>query len=339
MTEIFKAGEHIKIVRSDDGYNTELGDQTGLVGTVTVTQAANRGSVYVTFPHTGEKEFYYLSSEIARAYGTTPLPEPLKVGDWVKVVNYLPVWDGTVGKIIQLRSNRVTISSASGRLGFDLENLELTEKPAPPAPKYAVGDWVQVSGYTHPSNPWEGVKGKVAVVDDYEDRDGVGYSYVIEPHERKPYTSGGFTEKYLKPATQPITNKFKVGDWVEITGWSNSLDGEVMQVKAVATALSGYYKFENKPDNFGYSEKYLKAAEAPHWTDTKPVGAVAQLISSVSYGSKTDRVVVKIATNSWLHLYQNDDGKVGASQPRSSEDTKLLLRGYGEERFSWSNDK
>jgi len=57
---------------------------------------------------------------------------PFKVGDLVKVVNYHPVWDGTVGKVHEVYNNRHanirnTTHSEFG-LGFPFTNLELVGK-------------------------------------------------------------------------------------------------------------------------------------------------------------------------------------------------------------------
>lgn len=462
MTETYKAGEHVKIVRSDSGYNSELGDQTGLVGTVTSVSRSN--GVYVTFPHTGDAQFYYIQSEIEQAgKAPTPAPEPLKIGDWVKVEGYSTTWDGTVGQITEVRTTGLSIKDTKGqRLAFPINKVVPTEAPAKavfaegdrveftenygrsyigdagtirrtepgetgegdllyidmdkgmtsaafgrriklstkskpiPAPKFAVGDWVKVTGYSTTSyngnTGWEGVKGKVTMVGSYDRVD--GYTYIIAPHEGKPYQSGGFEEKHLKATTKPFVPKFKVGawvevtgccdesscngtkwqvtevptgesvgnyyrlsngdrnanyrelylkaatkpwapkfavgDWVEITGWDSTFDGEKLQVETVPATSLGYYKFVGKGSGYGFSESYLKATEAPHWTESKPLGATAQLLYG---GGAPARVVVKISDTDWLHIYQGDAGKADAIATKDNLTTKQLLG--GSRKINW----
>ena len=320
MTEIYKAGEHVKIVLSDDSYDNELGNQLGLVGTV----KSGGNSVYVTFPHTGDKQFYYLQSEVVRAPGTKPLPEPLKVGDRVKVKDYLASYDGTVGEVTSLSPNGrnadIRKAGASFHLTFPVVNLELTEKPVPKA-KFKTGDWVEVTGY---SSPWNGVKGEVTLVGDYE-RGRDTYSVVIRTADGKPSRTGGFAERYLKATTKPYVAKFKVGDWVEITECCghNECDGNKAQVKSVPDYDRGYYILDREGSDFSqYRESNLKATDAPHWSKTMPVGSVAQ----VSYsGGGTNRVLIKTAEDNWLHAYQDGDGKVTVTANRSNERTRTLF--------------
>lgn len=320
MTETYKVGEYVKIVRTDEGYNEELGDQTGLVGTV----KSGGQSVYVTFPHTGDKQFYYMYDEIVRAPGTTPLPEPLKIGDWVKVVNHTTTWDGTVGKIRKFYSDKsveIVNDVHTLGLGFEPKNLELTVKPTP-KPKFVVGDWVEVTGY---ANVWNGTKGEVTIVGDYE-RSRDSFSVVIRTADGKPSRSGGFDEKYLKVTTKPYVPKYAVGDWVEVQGCCSmpTCNGTKWQVKELPTSSSGYYVLENGDREANYSQNYLKAAEAPHWTKTKPVGSTAQVTYS---GGGTNRVLTKISEDEWLHIYQDGDGKATFTANRSSERTRTLF-GY-----------
>jgi hypothetical protein len=462
VTEIFKAGEHVKIVRSDSFYAEELGDQTGLVGTL--ARVNSNGGMYVTFPHSGDGEFYYLPSEVVRAPGTKPLPEPLKIGDWVKVEGYSATWDGTEGQIETFSPSGLSANIKKSQtdlypLTFPVNKLTHTEKPKPvfavgdrveftenysrfykgdagtiskvedgntgegelltittdkgiraaafskrvklstktkpvPASKYTVGDWVKVEGYS--ASNWDGNKGKVTLVGSYDSRD--GYTYVISMHEGKPFVSGGFEEKYLKATTQPFipahkvgdwvevsgccadescngtvwqvvevptggttgnyyhlknddrlnanyaerflkaTTKpepkprFKVGDWVEVTGWNSGMNGTKLQIKLVPDTKSGYYNFENKDTFFGFSERHLTATEAPHWTEAKPVGATAQALYS---GGGTNRILTKVTPTEWLHIYQDTDGKGDSIATKTNKTTKEL---FGSNRnLRWLN--
>lgn len=55
-------------------------------------------------------------------------------------------------------------------------------------------------------------------------------------------------------------HKFKVGDWVEVTGWGGSWEGQVLQIASLPIPGSIYYRLEG---GGGFSDKQLKAAEAP----------------------------------------------------------------------------
>jgi hypothetical protein len=279
--------------------------------------------------------------------------------------------------------NNVEITNSAHLMGlsFPTRNLELSSTPAPiPSPKFAVGDWVQVNNYT--SGVWEGIKGTVKTVGAYDLSD--GYNYVILTHNGKPFRSGGFAEKYLrattapfepkfkvgdwvevtgccndgrcngskwqvkeqqsdfrgyytvenerrtanygerylKATTKPFTPKFKVGDWIEITNWGSGFNGTKLQVSKVPALAGDYYKFEGKEDGYGFREQYLRDTDAPHWTDTKPVGAVAQILYS---GGGTNRIIVKVAHDKWLHIYQNGDGKAAGTSERSNSRTRTLF--------------
>lgn len=450
MTENFKVGEHVKIVLSDEGYNSELGDQKGLVGTV--AEVSNSSGVYVTFPHTGDAKFYYVPVEFVRAPGTTPTPEPLKVGDWVEVEGYNSTWNGTVGRIDSFSSSGVNANIKKKPedlypLTFPKTNLVVTEEPKPvfkvgdrvefteqyssfdtgdagtvtglddeedgdialfnitlddgrktsafakrfkhttkqpiPKAKFGVGDWVRVTGYTPygTSTNWEGVKGKVIMVGDYSAYDKT-YSYVIETAGGKPYLTGGFDENYLKHTVAPVVHKFKVGDWVEVTGcctmptcngtvwqveaqrgeaspyyelksekgntsnysernlkaaskpehkfkvgewvevtgWGSGQNGTKLQVKAVPVNVGGYYKFEGKDSGYGFTERYLQATTVPHWTESEPIH------SAIRIGGRT---IVKIAEDKWLFLYHDGSysEEIGSMTTRNNEDTRNALGG------------
>ena len=385
MTEIFKVGEHIKLVRSDRIYEEELGNQTGLVGTIVQGNSIG-GGVYVTFPHTGDAQFYYVPSEFERA-GKAPAPEPkpepepLKIGDWVKVENYSVSWDGTVGQITEVRYGGVSIKDTKGqRLSFPKRSVALTEAPASPVygvgdrveftegysffgagdagtvtaldttegspvllevdmdcgrhtsaftyrfkhstktepvppSKFKVGDWVEVTGY---GSTWDTVKGQITTVREYDVR-AKRYNYIIKTHDFSYATTGGFAEKFLKATTAP--NKFKVGDWVEITGWSRYCDGQVLQIADVPNGLDKlYYAFAD--NGGGFTDKYLRAVEEPHWTITKPVGATAQALFS---GGTVNRILTKIDKDEWLHIYQNSDGSGQSIAKRTNQRTKELF--------------
>ena len=399
MTEIFKAGEHVKIIKSDLLY-AALGNQTGLVGTI--TSVPNHGAgVYVTFPHTGVETFYYLNNEFERAPGTTPTPEPLKVGDWVKVENYSTRWDGTVGHVTKAGLNYTEIKNEQHKvyaLSFPTKVLVRTEEPKQPvfkagdrveltenygthhtrdvgtvnnvdesayggtilnvsmdngktcgafatrfkhsnrakpipAAKFKVGDWVQVTDYS--SAIWDGAKGQITMVGDYDTRDG-GYSYIIECAGGKPYHSGGFDEKYLKTTTAPVVHKFKVGDLVTFNEKDNMYwqggKARVTAVKDFGTSPYTLEIIEGPPKNSIYTDagmtltardSLLEAYVEPHWTESKPVGATAQV--TFNSGSP-NRILTKLSADEWLHVYQHINGKGESTAKRTNKDTEYLLR-------------
>jgi hypothetical protein len=55
--------------------------------------------------------------------------------------------------------------------------------------------------------------------------------------------------------------EFKVGDWVEITGWGGS-NGTKLQIREVPTPEDRFYRFEGKDNYYGFTDTYLKASKA-----------------------------------------------------------------------------
>ena len=250
MNGIIKAGEHIRIVVTDEGYEDKLGDQTGLVGTVKRDSANNNSGVYVTFPHTGDKEFYYVRSEFKRA--GTPAAEPFKtkyaVGDWVKVTGRGDRWDGQVGQVKNVpRSSdyaggfyelkMVEKYQGSDVAGFKEAKLELTEKPT----KFKLGDWVRVANYPTGSSWYNAIGEVVALPSDNDD-----CCYKIKS-DRTSYR-GIFNEDELVAAEKPA--KFKAGDWAKVTGRKDKWDGRLVTITSGPDS-SGYYltKLDGKSGN------------------------------------------------------------------------------------------
>lgn len=413
MTKIYTAGEHVKIVKTDDGYNETLGDQTGLVGTV--TRGSN--SVYVTFPHTGDQEYYYFGNAVAPAITPTPAPEPefelepeeeevpvveplfragdkvrfkaghneqwtgslftitadvvpsgwytmaplrftkpsealkdeyivgdtvrvgahkvelftqtpqeaalaevgVQAGDKVKVNDTVIVsaarFVGSVGTVLAHRASsrflKVNIPVEGERYFYANELDKHTE------PEFNVGDWVKVVKYPSNSVWYEQV---VQVIGETDAKSSVmkvmGKTALGNPR------TGYFLDHELEAAEKPAEHKFKVGDWVKVTGWNTTWNGKVFQIKEVPEEVGGYYRFENAGTN-GFSDEYLESAEAPHWTESSPLHTAARV------GGRT---IIKVEGDKWLYLYHSDDEtvKIGTNLYRSNVDTKGLFSGTPE---------
>lgn len=264
MTKIYKAGEHVKIVRTDPGYDSELGDQTGLVGTVTT--GTDSGNAYVTFPHTGDTSFYYLSDEFEQV--GTPAPEPvptvtmqekvlaeagLKVGDRVKTYNGV----GTVKEHYRSNSTNISVESEDGYVGFYVPSE--VQKVA-----FKVGDWVKVVGYSIPNSLFEGQEGEVISTYDGDD-------HVRIKFDRDSIPEGTFSSRYVQPAERPVIEpKYKVGDWVQVSGYHNGSpwEGVKGKVSLVSDHSDGTYTYVIETHDFmfksgGFDEKYLTPTDEP----------------------------------------------------------------------------
>jgi hypothetical protein len=243
VTKIYTAGEHARVIKSDLAYKGELGDQTGLVGTV--VRGTGRGNVDLTFPHTGDAHFYYLSNEI-EPVGTTPAPEPEKEylfreGDHVRfLAGHNEDWTGAEFTVLEDVEDtgssyslvRVKVTKTSGTAFMESwYNVGATaqigasklEKFTPaPEPKFKIGDWVKVEGYAAPT--WDGTVGKV--VESY------GKSVLIKNEEHNEFGLT-FPVASLVPAEEPVKPpKFKAGDWAKVGAGYGNYSGKVFEVKA-----------------------------------------------------------------------------------------------------------
>lgn len=240
-----------------------------------------------------------------------------KVGDKVKYVGGCTGWGGRVATVTE--ANRIAelggafdylIADAQSDLLVSARELELVK----PEPKFKVGDIVT---FAEPKNDhWQG--GKAEVVE------GNGKTWgrftarvrVIEGPPKNTMYFGGETLNF-DPAHLNLwkaPTKFKVGEWVEITGWGSTLNGTKLQVRAEPSSSSPYYRFEGQDNSYGFTDRYLKAAEAPksfptimlssggfettafkdvYITDTKPVDNVND---PSHYGGKDNPYeVIKVA--------------------------------------------
>lgn len=327
VTKIYKAGEHVRIIKTDDVYNNELGDQTGLVGKVKEANAS--GHVYVKFPHVAER-FYYLNSEVEPAVNKpTPAPEPVeeesvylfRKGDHVRfIAGHNEDWTGaefTVRKDVKskgfytLAPLTVTKPARSGyNIGADTQvGAHKLEKFTPaPEPKVKTGDWGKVpAGYGSYS-------GKVFEVRKGDNRDGSVELNLVEPETGRKWV-GYFPKNSVELAEKPWAPKFKLGDWVKVTGWSSNFDGNVYQVAALPVQSGGCYVLKNENGTDGFSDTYLVAAEEPHWTVTKPVGTATRI------GART---LVKVEEDKWLFVYDTSSTRPSVSY-RTNREAKGLF--------------
>lgn len=160
MTTLYKVGDYARITKSDDGYNETLGDQTGMVGTV--VQGNELGDAYLTFPHTGDQQFYYHPTELAPA--TPEIEYEFKAGDWAKITS--ESYGGYSGEVFEVKTaskGRVSLRLFDPITNREWEGyflnsaIELADKPKP-EPKFKAGDWVVVHGR---GDKWDGTVARV----------------------------------------------------------------------------------------------------------------------------------------------------------------------------------
>lgn len=330
MTKIYTAGEHARIIKADPGFNDELGEkQVGLVGTV--TSGLDNGGAYIKFPHY-VGALHFLSNEI-EPVGGTPAPEPEKEylfreGDHVFYTGTNRDWKGVEGTLehdvvkpnnrpVSITLTKVPESLASygyrtGRTGSTvILAADSVEKFTPePDPKFKAGDWVKVVGR---NDKYDGIVGQI-------DSKGWANFWGVTGTDGKSYQ---FAEDKLVPTEEPVVHKFKVGDWVKVVNYRGTWRGKVGQVTAQPTEHTRLYEVKSG-DRTGlvFLESELEATTEPHWTETKPVGATAQ----VRYSSgDVSRVITKIGDDKWLHLYQHRDGGVTVSAHRDNRRTATLV--------------
>jgi len=93
--------------------------------------------------------------------------------------------------------------------------------------------------------------------------------------------------------------EFKVGDWVEITGWGSTQNGMKLQIRAVPTPEDEYYRFVGKDSFYGFTDRYLKAVEDPTLAESKaahPSNGKAEAVEHPAhYGGDTTYEVIKVA--------------------------------------------
>lgn len=163
-----------------------------------------------------------------------------KAGD--KVIGIKSHRKGETMTVIEKTAGRTYWRCAVGHDGYTAlmrpSEIELVK----PKSKFKVGDKVRFL------NLWTGV-GTVIEVD--------GEIWPVRVEDTNGRT-GRFYDAELELAP---THKFKVGDWVEVTGWTRTWDGQVKQIASVPEGGDKYYRFTD--ESGGFSDKYLKAAKAP----------------------------------------------------------------------------
>ena len=190
-----------------------------------------------------------------------------KVGDKVTVTNKVMGYYGKSGVVTSLEGYYkqwpIDVRLENGaKASYAADEIDL-------AAKFKVGDWVKVQGR---GDKWDGTVGTVQKVT-VGDHSGHGNCYTIFKNDSAAEPLG-FYESKLVATEAPVTHKFKVGDWVEVTGWSTGWDGQVLQVDGLPPLGSKYYLLS---DGAGFSDAHLKAAKAPKsagLTLTNRAGAV-----------------------------------------------------------------
>lgn len=93
--------------------------------------------------------------------------------------------------------------------------------------------------------------------------------------------------------------KFKVGDWVEVTGWKGPWEGQVTTVESFD---GKYYRLAS---GGGFSEKYLKASAAP--LPTKPKFNEGDIVKVAPGGFSYNRLKGKTLTIDAYNVVGNPD--------------------------------
>lgn len=235
MTKIYTAGEHARVIKTNNLFSGELGDQTGLVGTVTQPGSAN--GAYLKFPHTGDNEFYYNASEIEPVgAAATPAPEPVKEylfreGDTVRFIDTTTTWQGSEFTVshdvekpsygnVSIRLVMTKTTEGLKRIGYNVGrevglSSSSVEKFTPkPEPKFKEGDWVQVHGRNDSYDGWV-----VQIT-------AIAYSSVMHAHlyttqhngDPSPEAYAHFFEGQLKASEKPADPHWTVAKPVGTVG-------------------------------------------------------------------------------------------------------------------------
>ena len=131
---------------------------------------------------------------------------------------------------------------------------EIEKGEVVPEPKFKVGDWVEVTGY---SSVYNGVQGEIRRNSPWApDR------FVIKNDKMGELT---FRPEHLKEAKRPVAPAFKVGDYVEVHGRGDKWDGTKGEVTKIEAP--GFYQFVTVVDADGQNLQFdiakLKHAERP----------------------------------------------------------------------------
>lgn len=325
--KIYTAGEHVRIIKADPGFNDELGEkQIGLVGTVTT--GTDSGGAYIKFPH-HDSNLFFLSSELEPVTGT-PAPEPEKnylfrEGDTVRYIGNNADWKGSEFTVngdvesspyittVGLTTIKVpdTLKSLGYRVGYKVAlSTNTVEKFTPaPEPKFKSGDWVKVTGR---NDEYDGIVGQIeqkAWRDFWEVIDTGGEKY-------------SFAEDKLELTEAPYVPKFKTGDWVKVIAYPswNGTIGQVVKESGAHDPLTRI-KVHGKTSTGVFFDKEIELTDKPadpHWTETTPIHSAVRV---------DGRTVVKLEEDKWLFMYHSGDQteKVTHVVYRDGNEAKKLL--------------
>lgn len=277
-------------------------------------------------------------------------PVTIKKGDWVLVKDYAPgagVFEGWEGEVTDIGYGHTTVKFTGKRYDTGTFANKFVIPAVKPKNLFNVGDWVKVVGR---SDKHDGTVGTVQKVNTTDFSRAVLYTIHKDNvgDDTTKFISDNvlsFFEYQLEETAAPKEPKFRKGDWVQVKGYDNSgstaWEGRKGQIEYEANLDSSTYVVDFTPsDDGGYAsggfdETTLVAATAPepkpepHWTETTPVGQVAQL----TYEGGANRILVRQNLDGWLHLYQSrETGLNSTGTVRSNEHTKQLL-GHEAPRF------
>lgn len=284
MTKIYTAGEHVRIIKADPGYNDVLGEkQVGLVGTV--SQRGIDGGAYLKFPHTGDNEFFYTDAEIEPVSGT-PTPEPEKEylfreGDTVCYTGNNQSWKGSEFTVdsdvekslyhstVRLTATKVPVTltvqgyKVGSNVGLSSDTIEKFT-PEPKVPTFKVGDRVEfIEDYSYHAKA--GDVGTVTSVDpSTETFHEIEGDLVSVELDRGKNSGAAFARRLkLSDKPKPYEPKFKKDDWVQVHGRGDSYDGRKALVTGGPDKAGFYTTLLEDKDYAHFQERQLKATEKP----------------------------------------------------------------------------
>lgn len=289
----YKAGDVIKVIESDEGYDYALGNQYGMTGTVVRDNYSDSSGVDVKFESSAE-EWYYYQSEVELVKSK----RKFNVGDKVRFNKFnggSSTYNGQEGVVTGYNVHgHVTYTVTKPAPSFQYQYMnavgdeprmseaDLTLVPAlTPAEQilidsgFAIGDKVKVIKGSHTGHVTTIISGSS------------GGTYIradVPDNESWPFLPSEI-EKFVEPV-------FKKGDWVRVEDYSpgspvfEGWEGEVTDVASNGSYPCTTVKFTGYKYNEGtFPSKFVVPAERP-----EPTFEVGDWVEVRGYNTSGDSV-------------------------------------------------